>query len=316
MHPTQPLNPELLVGDVALGYCPGFASRNEASGRGQGMSAAMQTICLMFASLLTAAEPSVADPAGPTPVPLVNGGLSGYSLAWSDEFDGSMLDTSAWDYRTDSKANSVQKKENVSVGNGFLHLAVKHEKAGTLDFTGAGVISKRTFTYGYYEARMKVPPGGGWHTSFWAMLHGVTALDGSGPEVSCQEVDFIEQDSHQPTLYHVNVHRWKGGHAGGLWQTIEAPDLSSDFHVFGGEFTPSDVKFYLDGKLMATRDVSMVRVKDKDGVARKQAFEHGPQNIWLTTISYGVTPDKIDTAKLPSEALFDYVRYYEKRHEQ
>lgn len=273
----------------------------------------MKYLCIMLASLLTVADLSAADSSGPTPVPLVNnGGLPGYALAWSDEFDGSQLDLSIWDYRTDSKANSVQKKENVSVGNGFLHLGVKHEKAGALEFTGAGVISKRRFTYGFYEARMKVPPGAGWHTSFWAMLHAEVPTDGSRREVSCQEVDFIEQDSGRATMYHVNVHRWKGGHAGGQWKTIESPNLSAGFHVFGGEFTAKAVKFYLDGQLMATRDVSMVRAKDKNGVEGLQPFEHGPQNIWLTAISYGVTPDKVDTAKLPSEALIDYVRYFEK----
>src|SRR4051812_7064185 len=73
-----------------------------------------------------------------------------YTLAWSDEFDRS-LDLAQWDFRTDSKHWSTQLPANVSVHDGVLWLALRKEKAGDKEFTGAGVISKRAFHYGYYE---------------------------------------------------------------------------------------------------------------------------------------------------------------------
>src|SRR5581483_590648 len=33
--------------------------------------------------------------------------------------------------------------------------------------TGGGIISRRTFGYGYYEARLRIAAGSGWHSSFW-----------------------------------------------------------------------------------------------------------------------------------------------------
>jgi beta-glucanase (GH16 family) len=54
----------------------------------------------------------------------------------------------------------------------FLRIALKKEDRGKLHYTAGGVISKKTFKYGYYEARFRVPPGAGWHTSFWMMRNG------------------------------------------------------------------------------------------------------------------------------------------------
>ena len=89
---------------------------------------------------------------------------AGYKLAWADEFGGATLDSSRWGYRTDSKHWSTQKPENVTVADGVLKLNVKKEKAGDKEYTGAGVISKKTFKYGYYESCFKIPAGAGWHT--------------------------------------------------------------------------------------------------------------------------------------------------------
>ena len=116
--------------------------------------------------LLTAA--TVGAPPGERTKPFQTAiNLEGYRLVWSDEFAGSALDTGAWHYRTDSKMNSTQLAGNVSVANGMLRLALKKERAGDKNYTGGGVITKRHFAHGYYEARIKMPASRGWHTSFW-----------------------------------------------------------------------------------------------------------------------------------------------------
>jgi beta-glucanase (GH16 family) len=74
----------------------------------------------------------------------------GFQLAWADEFNGGALDTSKWNYRTDSKHWSTQLPANVRVDNGSAVLLLKKEKSGDKEYTGAGVISKRAFRFGYY----------------------------------------------------------------------------------------------------------------------------------------------------------------------
>jgi beta-glucanase (GH16 family) len=152
---------------------------------------------------------------------------------------------------------------------------------------------------------MKIPPGAGWHTSFWMMLH--NGKGGTGPNAACQELDVIENDSIHKQSYGVNVHKWKGEHVAFGGKTIKTPDLSADFHVFGGEFSPTTVKYYFDGELVQTVDVTKALKKD----GQRLDFEHGDQHVWLTAIASSLGGTKeVDDSKLPATAEFDYVRFF------
>jgi beta-glucanase (GH16 family) len=222
--------------------------------------------------------------------------VQGYQFAWGDEFNGNALDMTKWDYRTDSKMWSTQLPANVSVSDGTLNLALKKESAGGKSYTGGGIISKQTFTYGYYEARFKVPPGSGWHTSFWTMK---SSASNTTKPVKTQEIDICEQDSVKLTNYSAGVIAWGNNGKGIGRKYVHTPDLNADFHVWGCEFTPETVKFFFDGQLTHQ--------------AGATAFKQGPQNIWLTCIAcpYGHTWG-VDGKRLPAVAQFDYVRYFTK----
>lgn len=215
----------------------------------------------------------------------------GYRLAFSDDFDGTSLDGEKWKYRTGPRHWSWQKSDNVSVANGLLRLHLKKEKVQEYDYTAGGVISRDTFRHGYYEARLRVPAGKGWHTSFWLMQSEKDAR---------QEIDICEQDSVDPGSYTVNVHQWHPTHKSFGARSIRTPDLSKDFHIFGCEFTASEAKFYFDGQLVHTADVSKI--------------EHGEHNVWLTSIASGLgNTDSVDETKLPAVAEFDWVKVYVKK---
>jgi len=241
---------------------------------------------------LCAAEPETASiqPFAGTPLE------PGYKLTWSDEFSGSSLDVTKWVYRTDHKMESSQLPANVTVANGILTLHLKKEAVGGKQYTGGGVISKNTFKYGYYEAKLKTPPGSGWHTAFWTQKH-----DGSGgtdPKDTVMAFDVIFNDSFDPGSYVLNTHQWKPNYRAHGTHTVKSPNLSADFHVFGCEFTPDTVKYFFDGALVQT-----VNAKE---------FEHGDMNIWLTSIARLSKKAPIDDSKLPATAQFDYVRFFSK----
>jgi beta-glucanase (GH16 family) len=220
---------------------------------------------------------------------------AGYLLAWSDEFNGSALDAAKWNYRTGAKGWSQQLPHNVAVANGFLQLALKKEERGDWHYTGGGVISKPAFNYGYYEARVRVPPGAGWHTSFWLQPNG------AGPEVGrVQEIDIAENDSINPTAYHVNVYRKRPKPVISYeHKAVKTPNLAAGFHVWGCEFTPTKIKFFFDDKEVDAFDATEV--------------PHADQNIWLTSIAAALgKTTAVDDAKLPAAAQFDWVRFYTK----
>lgn len=248
--------------------------------------------------------------------------LPGYHLVWSDDFDGSKLDTNKWHYRTGKRILSFQQPENVSVTNGLLRLALKKEKAGGAQYTAGGVISRAQFKYGYYVARFRCPDAAGWHTSFWTMdyIDPATLPPGAdfaqlmeqgkatnSTQVKAQEIDICEQDAVNPRSYSAGVIDWSGktgkrSQGYGRKYYRDTVDFSADFHVWGCEFTADKVKFYLDGKLTHETDATK--------------FPHGMQNIWLTSVAalWGdpVKPKAVADAKLPAWAEFDWVRFYEK----
>jgi beta-glucanase (GH16 family) len=155
--------------------------------------------------------------------------VQNYTLTWSDEFNGTALDTDKWLYRTDSKMWSTQLPANISIADGHLVIALKKEMVNKKKYTGGGVISKQTFEYGYYEARFKVPPGSGWHTSFWTAFY--PPAGNTKKPVHTQEIDICEQDSVRTTTYSAGVLAWDQRGKGYGRKYVKTPDLAKDLNT-------------------------------------------------------------------------------------
>lgn len=244
---------------------------------------------------------------------------SGYTLAWSDEFNGTSLDTSKWEFRTDTKHWSTQVPKNVSLADGRLVITlnsaaattgVKHTPRGAeyvsdpshpqppvgIKYTGGGVISKAAFGYGYFESRMRIMAGKGWHSSFWMMKH--DGSGGTGTTKADLELDVVENDSVDLTSYGANTHKWKGGHSSYGGKHMDTLPLNS-YHVYGCEYTPETVNYFFDGELAQSVDI--------------HALPQGEVNIWLTSIASGLgNTDQVDDSRLPGHVDYDYVRFYRK----
>lgn len=259
-----------------------------------GLSAALAVV----GALLVAAPPgsravAVEEPS-PSDVP------PGYELAWADEFDGvngegTGLDETEWFYREGEKAECSNQPDNVSVSDGLLHIAIKAEQANGEDYTCGGVISNRWFGYGYYETRAKLWGDQGFHSAFWTT--GLTAYipdvpDYRGPHNRINEIDGFEVDSHAPDKLAYHSHWFVPEHVGNQGKLVTQANSALDYHNYGFEWTPTEVRFYTDGVLMNTLP---------------KAGPHGIQNIWLTTLGYTAP---VDETNLPGETTWDYFRYF------
>ncbi len=240
----------------------------------------------------------------------------GYELSWSDEFDKGYLDTSKWYYRADSKHQSIQLPENVGVRDGCLVLQLKkyYEPVKGKMAGGAGVVSKRRFRYGYYETRASLGDGvdsdgdgqvdEGWHHAFWAMA---AEADKNGmvtttyPAIRRTEIDIFENPSEDITHFTQHIIVWDEN--GKEVNRIPPPPRDKtvmknmkfdQWHVYGCEYTPAFVKFYVDGKLIHTVDYST------------DMYTHDWLNVWLTAIA----ADWNDKDPEPSIAKYDYFRFY------
>ena len=223
---------------------------------------------------------------------------SEFKLVFQDEFTAQSLDNTKWVIRTDSKHWSTQLPANVRLDKGRLFLDLKKESSGDKSYTGAGIISKDSFLFGYYEAKFKLPPGSGWHMSFWLMKH-----DGSGgtnPSTSCLEIDIVENDSKHGNSYNTNTHKWYGIHKDFGWKSIPSPGLNKEFQTVGCLLRKDSVFYFLNGIEVNKRSIDTLQ-KNK-------------MNIWLTSIaSFLGNTKEVDDTKLPASAEFEFVRFYEER---
>ncbi|WP_305768456.1 family 16 glycosylhydrolase [Candidatus Epulonipiscium viviparus] len=198
------------------------------------------------------------------------------SEMFSDEFDGTELDTTKWSgYHRfwTGRQPSIFDPKNVSVGDGLLVLtstwedeptdlmieANKKLKPGDAiyeDISASAVQSIEPTGYGYYELRAKTAPIS-IASAFWFR----------DPKVSKQEIDIFEQvgrpvNANRLNLngssYPMNTHWFKEGtdiSNGRIYNT--GVDLTADFHIYGFEWDTYYLRFYIDGVLVHEIDNSI-----------------------------------------------------------
>ena len=106
-----------------------------------------------------ATDPSPAPTVSPTATPQPTGGLpspiagTNYHLVWSDEFNGTSVDASKWDYGWlgDTSCLALGKfqlstnRSNVSVANGFATITVRNTGGGPGGTGQGGILSTQTY---------------------------------------------------------------------------------------------------------------------------------------------------------------------------
>lgn len=101
------------------------------------------------------------------------------------------------------------------------------------------IVSRESYRYGYFEARLRMPRGAGLVSAFF------TFTRPEGPE-SWNEID-MELTGRDPRrielVYHV------AGQA--TLQVLELPfDASAGFHTYAFEWRPDEIRWYLDNRLV------------------------------------------------------------------
>ncbi len=173
---------------------------------------------------------------------------SNWTLAWSDEFNGTSVDTSRWNYWLSGQTRraAVNEPSNTYEGGGNLTVRIT-DSGGQL--TAGGLESKVGFGYGYFEVRSQIL--GGWAT-FWLQSPGI---DGgiNNPAAYGTEMDI--QEACCPGAVQHAVH-WNGydSNAQFVAQPISSSLVSNqqNFNTYGLEWTPTEYKFWVNGQLSWT----------------------------------------------------------------
>ena len=227
-----------------------------------------------------------------------------YELIFKDDFND--VDTNTWRLRNDGeeKLGGINKAENIKTEDGTLKIEFGKDDEG--NYTGGGIISKQLFGYGYYEIEAKLfNKGGGFHSSFWLMGGSKNKnysddMNQYLPEKNLViEIDGFEFDSNKPENINFNMFYKIGSFYGNKYGT-KVESLNDDkFHKFGFEWLPDKVNYYMDGKLMHT--------KNSDFYAQ--------QSLWLTGLANTLLSGKPTDSILPGYTQIKYIKYYAQRLE-
>ncbi|MBP2000165.1 beta-glucanase (GH16 family) [Paenibacillus shirakamiensis] len=206
---------------------------------------------------------------------------SGWVLTSNDEFNAADLNQQLWfPYYLPHWSTRELTKANYEIQNGNLVLKITPEMktwdpikdAGTVisgiqtgekdwihRWTNYTAINHHEETvqnliqkYGYFELRAKVQKGSGIHSAWW-MVGFQQDQNASGETKMNAEVDIFETLGNNPTTELINLHPWNDPNITSSGNSASSgADLSQDFHVYGFEWTETNMKFYLDNQLVKT----------------------------------------------------------------
>lgn len=180
---------------------------------------------------------------------------AGYQLVWRDEFNDPSLimpDPAEWWYET-AEPGWVNNELQTYVAGRTGDIITADVSDGTLKIRAiksgnrvysARVNTRKNWTYGYFEARLKLPEGKGTWPAFWMM----PSVWSGWPEGG--EIDIMEHVGCVPTEVSSSIHCKSYYHAIGTQKTAarKIPTVMEEFHTYALEWTPEYIKTYVDGK--------------------------------------------------------------------
>ena len=143
----------------------------------------------------------------------------------------------------------TDRPENIQVQNGVLIITARNESYRGSGYTSAKILTKGKIeqTYGRFEARMRLPWGQGIWPAFWMLGSDID----DNPWPGAGEIDIMEYRGQDPTIILGSVHGpgYSGGEAITKSYTLENDRFDTGFHVFGIEWGPDYVNYYVDDVL-------------------------------------------------------------------
>src|SRR5262245_47065861 len=242
-------------------------------------------------------------------------------LVWSDEFDGPPgsapdpakrgydLGGGGWGnaelevYTNSTQNASITADPGATDGKA---LAIRALKTGTNSYTSARLKTKniQSWTYGRFEARLRLPYGQGMWPAFWMLGSNIDSVGWP----TCGEIDVMENIGREPSTVHGTLHGpgYSGGNGIGAGYTLPGGQKFSDaFHTFAVDWGPNTIRWYVDDQLYQTRTPADLPA------GKAWVFDHNFFMILNLAVG-GQWPGNPDsTTVFPQTYLVDYVRVYQ-----
>ena len=226
-------------------------------------------------------------------------GRNEFVLARRDDFD--KLDDTYWELATHTFDDNLAwfTRDNAIVQDSMLWLGVTKEQTPAVPEAGqtpkpyaaAELRTKQNFFYGRFRARVQMAPGVGVINAFWGFYDRYAAEDDVDNQIVTEGVSTPEHQLRFSVVAPV---------AGAAPQTSDLPfDPADSFHVVGYDWTPNEIRFYVDGALHSA--VSGDEVAALTEYQRLVLSAYPSQAGWV---------GDFDEAVLPVAAAYDWVEIY------
>ncbi len=232
----------------------------------------------------------------------------GMTLVWSDEFNGTALNTSDWNYEIGGGGwgnNELQiytnSAQNVYETDGYLTIkATKDPNTGDYRSGRLTTKGKKEFTYGRIDIRARMPIGQGIWPALWMLGSNISSV--GWPR--CGEIDIMEYLGHDSLNVHGTVHYNDNGHkyTGSKYKVTPAENYHAKFHVFTIIWQETSIQWFVDYHRFFTV---------RPGTVVYDAFNL-PQFFIMNVAVGGNWPgNPNETTVFPQEMLVDYVRVFQ-----
>lgn len=240
--------------------------------------------------------------------------LEGYHLVWHDEFsEGTSLDPLNWRHEVqrdhwvnnelqnyvNEKSPAGQRVTEIVDGKLQIHCFKENGKIYSGRVYGN---SSKGWTYGYVEAKIKLPSGKGTWPAFWMMPVNFKSWPHDG------EIDIMEEVGYHKDYVSSSLHADGHVHSNGTQVTKEVycKGAEGEFHIYGMEWTADYFQFYVDGK--------KTLYYANDGKGDYNWPYHTPFYVILN-LAWGGDwggSQGVDEKALPVTMEVEYVRVFEK----
>lgn len=237
-------------------------------------------------------------------------------LVWQDEFEKTTLDTSKWSYQIGDGCdinlcgwgnNELQwyKSDNIELSNGTLKIIAKEERVGGKPYTSGRIrsLGMGDWTYGRFEASIKLPTGRGMWPAFWMLP--TEQVYGGWPQSG--EIDIIELIGSEPDKAHGTVHYgkpWPNNTSSTGTYSLHEGKFNDQFHKFAVEWEAGEIRWLLDDYLYSTKRV-------EDLAPNAWPFDQDFHFIFNLAVG-GQWPGSPDsTTSFPQTMEVEYVRVYD-----
>ena len=243
----------------------------------------------------------------------------GYTLVWQDEFDeprsggkAVLPNSSKWWFETGASGWGNNEIQNyipgflgvdtcAKIDNGTLKIIAK--KAGSQVFS-IRMNTHESWTYGYFEARIKLPSGRGTWPAFWMLPKNFVSWPDDG------EIDIMEHVGYDPNRVHSSIHCRAYYHSIGTQKGASrvVPTALTNFHVYAVEWTEDYISGFVDGVRYFTFE------NDKTG--NKNTWPFNVPFYLKLNLAWGGNwggVKGVDESALPATYEIDYVRVYQRK---